>query len=129
MRSLCKGCTVVALDILDQAGDTRYISRWFKALGRKNLSKVTVVGIHNYSDTNRSRSTGTSRILKEVKKHTRKAKFWLTETGGLYGFQASGFECSPTRQTKSVKYMFTLTKKYRSSISRLYSYNFFGTTA
>ena len=128
MRSLCKGCTVVALDILDQPGDTRYISRWFKALGRKNLSKVTVVGIHNYSDTNRSRSTGTSRILKAVKSKTRRAKFWLTETGGLYGFKASNFDCDPVRQTKSVKYMFTLTKKYRASISRLYSYNFTGTT-
>ena len=128
MRSLCKGCKIVSLDILDQAGATTYIKKWFTALGKKNRSKATIIGIHNYSDTNRSRSSGTSAILKRAKTYNRKADFWLTETGGLYGFLASKFSCSPTRQTKSIKYMFTLTKKYRRDITRLYSYNFFGTT-
>src|SRR5262245_30380919 len=54
MRSMCKGCHVVALDILDQAGATNYIAKFYKALGRANRSKATIVGIHNYSDTNRS---------------------------------------------------------------------------
>jgi len=127
MKSMCKGCHVVALDVLDQAGDTRYIARWFAALGKKNYSKATIFGIHNYSDTNRNRSTGTSRILKKIKSYRPKADFWLTETGGLAGFGRS-FPCSLTRQVKSVKYMFTLTKKFRSDITRLYSYNFYGTT-
>src|SRR4051794_15849008 len=34
MRRLCKGCRVVALDALDQAGVTRYIRRFYRALGR-----------------------------------------------------------------------------------------------
>jgi hypothetical protein len=128
MRRLCRGCKIVSLDILDQPGATNYIKKWFTALGRKNRSKATIVGIHNYSDTNRSRSRGTRAILKRVKSYNRKADFWLTETGGLYGFLASKFSCSPTRQTRAIKYMFRLTKKYRHDITRLYSYNFFGTT-
>ena len=128
MRKLCKGCKIVSLDILDQAGSTKYIKKWFTALGRKNRSKATIIGVHNYSDTNRSRSRGTRAIIKRVKTYNRKADFWLTETGGLYGFGAN-FACSPTRQTRSIKYMFTLTKKYRKDITRLYSYNFFGATA
>jgi hypothetical protein len=128
MRSICRGCKIVALDVLDQRGSTAYIRRWFTALGRKNRSKATIVGIHNYSDTNRSRSTGTRAIIKQVQSYNRKADFWLTETGGLYGFKPSGFDCSPTRQNRAIKYMFTLTKKYRRDITRLYSYNFFGTT-
>jgi hypothetical protein len=126
MRSLCKGCTIVALDVLDQAGSDRYIASWFKALGsRKSLVKV--VGIHNYSDTNRFRSTGTAKILKAVKKYNKKTDFWLTETGGLAAFGGS-FACNFTRQDKAVKYMFSLVKKYKNDITRLYSYNYFGTS-
>jgi len=127
MRSMCKGCHIVALDILDQDGSTNYIAKWYAALGRKNRSKASIVGIHNYSDTNRSRSTGTSRILTKVKSYNKKTTFWLTETGGLYGFKPN-FDCDPVRQTKSIKYMFTLTKKFKADVKRLYSYNFFGTT-
>ena len=127
MRGLCKGCTIVALDVLDQAGSDRYITSWFKALGRSNWSKAKVIGIHNYSDTNRFRSTGTAKILKTAKKYDRKANFWLTETGGLAAF-GGAFPCDLTRQVKAVKYMFTLTKKFRKDIKRLYSYNYFGTS-
>ena len=38
------------------------------------------------------------------------------------------FDCDPARQTKSIKYMFTLTKKFKADMKRLYSYNLFGTT-
>ena len=127
MRRMCRSCKFVALDVLDQAGATKYIARWFAAVGRGNRRKATIVGIHNYSDTNRSRSSGTRAILKKVKSYNRKADFWLTETGGLAGF-GENFPCNLSRQTRSVGYMFTLTKKYRADITRLYSYNFFGTT-
>jgi len=127
MRSMCSSCTFVALDILDQPGATRYIDRWFAALGRSRRSKATVVGIHNYSDVNRYRSRGTSAIIKKVKTYNRRADFWLTETGGVASFGKS-FPCNTTRQAKAVSYMFTLTKRYRRDITRLYSYNFFGTT-
>jgi hypothetical protein len=131
MRSMCKGCTIVALDVLDQRGVDRYIKRFYRALGRrKSLAKI--VGIHNYSDTNRYRSTGTRLILRTVKRQNRRAKFWLTETGGVAKF-GSSFKCNPRRpaaaekrQAKAVKYMFKLTKRFRRDIQRLYIYNFTG---
>ncbi len=131
MRSMCRGCTIVALDVLDQRGVERYIRRFYSALGsRKSLAKI--VGIHNYSDTNRYRSTGTRLILRTVKRYNRRAQFWLTETGGVAKF-GSSFKCNARRpaaaekrQAKAVKYMFKLTKRFRRDIKRLYIYNFTG---
>ena len=131
-NKLCKGCTLVALDLLDQRGVDRYIKRFYKALGRKNRRKATIVGIHNYSDTNRNRSTGTRLILRTVKRYNRRTQFWLTETGGVVKF-GSSFKCSPNKPKKAEKraaralgHMFRLTRRFRRDIKRLYIYNFTG---
>ncbi|WP_205696822.1 hypothetical protein [Conexibacter sp. SYSU D00693] len=126
MRTMCKGCTILALDVLDQAGDSRYISRWFAALPRSiRTSSSLRVGIHNYSDTNRKRSTGTSRIIKAVKQRNRRASFWLTETGGVANF-GRAFPCDLKRQANRTAYMFTLAKKHRRDVDRLYAYSWSG---
>jgi hypothetical protein len=132
MRRLCKGCKIVALDILDQKGAERYIQRFYSALGsRKRLAGV--VGIHNYSDTNRYRSSGTRSIIRAAKRGNRRAKFWLTETGGVVRF-GSSFPCNPAnpasaerRQDRAIKQMFKLTRQFRRDVQRLYIYNFVGT--
>ena len=131
LRSMCKGCTIVALDVLDQRGVERYIRRFYAALGsRRSLAKI--VGIHNYSDTNRRRDRGTRAILRTVKRITPRAQFWLTETGGVAKFGTS-FPCNPAnpasaerRQARATNFMFTLTKRFRRDIKRLYIYNFYG---
>ena len=64
MRQVCHHCTIVALDVLDQRGVQGYISRWFRALPRSYRHRKIYVGIHNYSDTNRRRSRGTSAIIR-----------------------------------------------------------------
>ncbi len=129
---LCRGCTLVALDLLDQRGVNRYIKRFYRALGRRNWRKASIVGIHNYSDTNRYRSSGTRLILRTVKRYNRRTKFWLTETGGVVKFGRS-FRCSVTnpkpaerRAGRALKHMFRLTKRFRRDIKRLYIYNFTG---
>jgi len=143
MRTFCKGCTIVALDVLDQKGKKgsktdydRYIREWFRWAGPTGRSKKLIVGIHNYSEVNRGRTATTGRIIREVRKKNRHAKFWYTETGGLAGFGKS-FPCDPNspasmaaaekRQAKSINHMFRLAKKYRRNITRLYSYNWTGT--
>ncbi|MFL5846285.1 MAG: hypothetical protein ACJ762_16480 [Solirubrobacteraceae bacterium] len=126
MRSKCKKCTIVALDILDQPNMESYIRRFYKALKPSERRAANLIGIHNYGDTNRHRTSGTRRIIAETRKHNRKAKFWFTETGGLVNLGKS-FKCSTTRAAKALKYMFTLARKYKSSVSRLYAYNFYGT--
>ena len=131
LRSMCKGCKIVALDVLDQRGVDRYINRFFKALGSKKRL-ASVVGIHNYSDTNRYRSTGTRLIIRTAKKHNRRVKFWKTETGAVVKF-GSSFRCNPNspgtaerRAAKAIDYMFKLVKQFRRDVQRLYIYNFFG---
>ena len=131
-NKLCRGCTLVGLDLLDQRGVDRYIKRFYRALGRKNWRKVSIVGLHNYSDTNRNRSTGTRLMLRTVKRFNRRTQFWLTETGGVVKF-GSSFKCSPSnplkaerRAAKALKHMFRLTRKFRRDIKRLYIYNFTG---
>jgi hypothetical protein len=125
MRRLCRGCTIVGLDVLDQAGAERYIRRFFRALPRSLRTRKIVVGIHNYSDTNRRRARGTASIIRTVRRYDRRAKFWLTETGGVVNF-GRAFPCNPRRAASRTAYMFTLARRYDRYLERLYSYNFFG---
>jgi hypothetical protein len=126
VRRACKGCTVVALDVLDQRGVERYMQRFYKALG-SDRRYAKIVGIHNYSDTNRKRSSGTRDIIREVKRRdATRTQFWLTETGGVVEFGKS-FPCSERRAASRVTYMFSLARKFRSDIKRLYAYNWQGT--
>jgi hypothetical protein len=126
-RRICgRTCRVVALDVLDQPGVESYIRRFYRALKPADRRRANLVGIHNYGDTNRFRVSGTRKIINEVRRHNRSAKFWFTETGGIVNL-GSSFKCSTTRAARALKYMFTLARKYRRSVSRLYAYNFYGT--
>jgi hypothetical protein len=132
LKSMCSGCKIVALDVLDQAGVEGYIARWMKAAGSAGR-KARIIGIHNYSQVNRriternasNRYPGTARIIKAVRKRNTVAKFWYTETGGVAQF-GSGFPCDTSRQASRTKFMFTMLKTYDKNIERLYSYNWFG---
>jgi hypothetical protein len=126
MRSVCGSkCSIVALDVLDQRGVEGYIARFFHALPSSYRHRKIVVGIHNYSDTNRLRSSGTSSIIRTVRHYDRHAKFWLTETGGVVNFGRS-FPCNVRRAASRTSYMFRLAKRFDRYIERLYAYNFFG---
>jgi hypothetical protein len=126
VRGACRGCTVVGLDLLDQRGVARYVKRYFRALGsRRWRRRVSVVGIHNYSDVNRRRTTGTRTVIRAVRRYNRRAKFWLTETGGLVALSTS-WPYSTRRAASRLNYMFRITRKYRRHIKRLYIYNWTG---
>jgi hypothetical protein len=126
-RSICSTCTTVGLDILDQKGSATYIKKFYAAVPSSKRKYLKIVGIHNYSDVNRKRSSGTKTIINAVKKADKvKTQFWLTETGALISFGRS-FPCSESRAKSRMTYMFALAKKYRSDIKRLYSYNWQGT--
>jgi hypothetical protein len=132
MYGLCSGCTIVALDLLDQTTADRYVASFYKSLSGSWRSRAKIVGIHNYSDVNRKHPTGTKRIIDAVRTRGRntRAKFWLTETGGLVKFGSRGAfaKCSPSRAANRIKYMFTLAKKYDRYVDRLYAYAYWGTT-
>jgi hypothetical protein len=135
-KSVCgRRCAVTGPDLLDQGvGDKRRsvrvrnqkrMAKWtamfLKYAGSKNYPKIW--GIHNYGDTNYGRSTGTAFMLKSVAK---RGQVWVTETGGIYAFkQQSGkvvFKANAKRQAKATTYAYTIAKKYRSRIKRLYYY-------
>jgi hypothetical protein len=125
MRQICRGCTIVALDVLDQRGVERYIDRFYRALPRHLRRKARVVGIHNYGDVNRHKTSGTRSIMHQVRKWVHAPKYWLTETGGIVELGRS-FRCSQSRAGHRIDYLFKLLKKYHRQIDRAYVYNWFG---
>jgi hypothetical protein len=126
VRKRCRSCPVVGLDVLDQRGVEGYIRAFYTRLSPTWRKRLTVVGIHNYSDVNRNRSTGTARIIRTVRGYNRRAKFWFTETGALASFGRS-FRYSESRQASRIKNMFRYASRYRrSGVGRVYSYNVFG---
>jgi hypothetical protein len=115
LRARCSGCTIVAGDLLDQAGAERYLARYVPHLA----GTPRLWGLHNYSDTNRFRSTGTRAFLRAVK-----GDVWLTETGGVASFgRAFGFDLE--RQARAITYMVSLARSSKR-IARLYIYNWTG---
>jgi hypothetical protein len=130
MYALCKGCTIDALDVLDQRGVTTYVGSWYRALSSTWRKRAKIVGIHNYSDVNRKHSSGTSHIISAVRTRGRNpsAKFWLTETGGLVKFGDTGSfaKCDQARAANRINYMFSLAKKFDRYVDRLYAYAYWG---
>jgi hypothetical protein len=125
VRKLCRGCKIVAADVIDEANMERWLSVF-----RRTAIRPRLWGLHNYKDTNPRRGQkfgGTRRLVKAVR-----GQIWLTETGGLARFVLPGggtlFPFSLSRQDRAVRRMFSLAKRYRSRIKRLYIYNWFGQT-
>ena len=110
-RKVFKGGTVVAADILDQADNMRAkrptfrsATRYVKAFRKAYKGPRKICGVHNYSDINRFRQTGTKAIIKALGCK----QIWLTEAGGIYKFV--GFKAVQKRQLKATKYMFRVAK-------------------
>lgn len=126
VKRRCRSCAVVGLDVLDQAGVDRYIRDFYERLSRTWRKRLTIVGIHNYSDVNRGRARGTSKIIRTVRRFNRRVQFWFTETGALASFKGS-FPYDEQRQADRIRNMFKLASRYkRSGVKRVYSYNFYG---
>lgn len=113
-RRLCKGCKVVAADVLDAADASKYLKEFLRyAKGTPRLW-----GLHNYADTNNNTDRGTKAMLKAVK-----GEIWLTETGGLVKFLKRPY--NPARAAKATRFAFELARSNKR-ITRLYFYNWTG---
>ena len=117
VRANCRGCTVPAADIQDLS--PRTMARYLKTFRRYAKGNPKLWGLHNYSDTNRNRLTGTRAMLKLVP-----GKIWLTETGGQYQFRGgrSPLPASESRQARATTHMFRIARTFRSRIQRVYIY-------
>jgi hypothetical protein len=123
MRKVAKHKTIMAADLLDQSNLGSYLSRFL----HYSHGKGRIWGLHNYADVNRHRATGLKTMLRIAP-----GQVWLTETGGIVTFLPK-FKTSYSRSAKATKYMFTLAKTYskrrhgyRSKVTRLYVYRWFG---
>jgi hypothetical protein len=123
LRRACKGCTVMAADVLDQSN----VTSWLRSFLHYSHGRGTIWGLHNYKDVNRHQSKGLTNVLKTVP-----GQLWLTETGGIVTFLPA-FKTSLSRSSSATKYMFQLADKYdskrrgyRSKLTRLYVYRWFG---
>ena len=126
VKGRCRTCAVVALDVLDQRGVERYMRSWYRALSSTYRRRATIVGIHNYGDVNRRRSTYTRNIIRQSRRYNRRTQFWFTETGGIVKFGRS-FPCSTSRAKSRLSTMFSLANRYRrSGVKRVYIYNWTG---
>jgi hypothetical protein len=118
LAARCPDCTVVAGDLLDQPGMLAYLRRYRAALRRP----ARLWGLHNYSDTNRFRASGTRTFLAAVP-----GDVWLTETGGVFRF-GRNFPASQRRQARAVDWSVRLARR-EPRIRRLYLYNWTGAPA
>jgi hypothetical protein len=118
LKRACPHCTVLAADVLDTnpGAMVRYLRAFqrYAARGRPRLW-----GLHNYTDVNRFRSTGTRAMLRTVK-----GTVWVTESGGLDSF-GRDFPPSSSRQVRAERQMFRLAR-ISARIRRLYIYSWSG---
>jgi len=70
----CRGCQVVAADVLDISNMARWVARFRRA------ARYTprIWGLHNYGDANGLKTKSTLKLLAMTR-----GKIWFTETGGL----------------------------------------------
>ncbi len=124
---VCKGCTVIGLDVLDQQfvqPTLRYIAEFKSEIGKLKTIMPSIWGLHNYSDVNRLESWRTREIIRALGR----GQVWLTETGGIVKF-GNGFPNSRgeglTRAAKVLKYVFAVAGAL-PQIKRLYVYDWTG---
>ena len=117
VKRVCPSCTVPAADVLDSTNLARWLGR-FKAALRGPTPQLW--GLHNYSDTNRFRDTGTKRMLSLAP-----GEIWFTEAGGIVSFKtASGQTALPydeNRAARAIRFLFSLARM-SPRITRIYIY-------
>ncbi len=129
LKRVCKGCTVIGLDVLDEDSihaTLRYISEFKREIVRLRTVMPSIWGLHNYSDINRLESWRTRELIKALG-----GQVWLTETGGLVQFKPSFLNkhgSGLTRAAKVLKFMFSVASAH-SQIKRLYIYDWTGGTS
>jgi len=115
VREECSGCTVLAGDVLDQAGMGAYVKRYLRGL--KGTPRIW--GLHNYADANRFRDSGLRELQGAVQ-----GDIWLTETGGIVKFGRS-FPRDEQRAARAVRFALDLAGKHKR-VKRVYLYNWTG---
>ena len=120
VKKRCRGCRIVAADVLDDPNMVRWITR-FRTVARG----PRIWGLHNYRDGNPrpgQRYGGTKLLVKTVP-----GKIWLTETGGIVKFVLPDghtlFPYSEKRANTAIGRVLRLARANRRRVQRLYVYH------
>ena len=116
IRRYCKGCRIVAADVLDGSKLVSWVKRFAHTVG---TTKV-IWGLHNYIDANRFRTRGTKALLRTVK-----GDVWFTETGGLVvrrNGSTVAFPGSTKHAAAATRWVFKLAA-LSSRVKRVYFYH------
>jgi hypothetical protein len=116
IASDCRGCRIVAADVLD----TSELAPWLRRFVRAARHKPRIWGLHNYIDANRFYTRGTRALLRTVR-----GEVWFTETGGLVQRRNNSkilFPGSEPHQAKAMRYVFRLARLSPRRIRRIYVY-------
>ena len=116
LRKHCRGCRIVAADVLDGRKMVGWVKRFQKAVGKRRV----IWGIHNYIDANRFRTSGTLALLNAVK-----GDVWFTETGGIVrrdNASTLSLPQSPRHAAKATSWVFKLAA-LSSRVKRVYFYH------
>jgi hypothetical protein len=126
MRARCRGCQIVAADVVDIGN----MASWIRSF-QQTAGHVDIWGLHNYLDANPRPgdlpSGSTSYFLTITT-----GDVWLTEAGGIVMSLAGGETTRPfdeERAAAAVRRTFYLAKRYRKRVRRLYIWNWFAARA
>jgi hypothetical protein len=117
MRKACPTCTILGADLLDRGN----VGTWAKRFVQAAKRTPKVWGLHNYTDANTLKTTGTRKLLGAVK-----GAVWFTETGGVVSrHNGSGikFPTSASHAAKATKFVFSTLVKLSPRVQRAYLYH------
>ena len=115
----CKGCRIVAADLLDLASIKNFIPPFRKAVKHK----PKIWGIHNYIDANRRTTVGTKRMLEL----TKSGQLWFTETGGVVKRNRSSpikFPQGLSHAADATDFLLRKLAKVSPRVKRVYLYHY-----
>src|SRR4051812_18790551 len=95
LKRNCKGCKVVAGDLLDSSN----LASYARTMNRALKGRAKLWGLHNYGDVNRFRSKGTTTLLRTVP-----GEVWVTETGGIVKFTGSNLKPTEAKAVRAIRY-------------------------
>jgi len=122
IRRNCRGCKVVAADLLDAPN----MVSWARAFRRAARYEPKYWGLHGYIDANRFQTTRTSALLRAVK-----GEVWLTEVGGLVARRNNStikLRQGKAHAAQATSFVFDRLARLSRRVTRVYLYHWRSST-
>src|SRR4051812_4154315 len=118
----CRGCKVLAADVLDQPNTVS----WVRAFKKAAKVEPKYWGLHNYVSANRFDVTRTVQMLQATK-----GEIWLTETGGLVARRNKStvkLKQGKDHAAKVTRFIFDTLARLSPRVTRVYLYHWKSTS-